>query len=84
MAHVYILKSLKSEKTYVGSTINLKNRLKDHNSGTSFFSKRYMPWALVYKEDYDNLSEARLREKYLKSAAGRRFIKKNNLINIPR
>ena len=37
-----------------------------------------MPWTVIYTEEYDSLEEARRREKYLKSAAGRRFIKKKN------
>lgn len=81
MAYIYILKSVHHLKTYTGSTSNLERRLAEHNAGYGNFSKRYMPWKLVYSEQYDSLSEARAREKYLKSAAGRKFIKK---INIPR
>jgi len=40
-----------------------------------------MPWKLVYKEEYDSIVDARKREKYFKSAAGRRFLEKN--MNIP-
>lgn len=79
MGHVYILKSIHFHKTYVGSTIELNNRLQQHNNGQSKFTKRYTPWKLVYKEEYKNLSDARTREKYFKSAAGRRFIKKLNI-----
>ena len=35
-----------------------------------------MPWKLVHKEEYDNMADARKREKYLKSAAGRRYLVK--------
>jgi putative endonuclease len=81
MAYVYILKSINFRKTYTGSTSRtLDQRLSEHNSGLSTYTKRYLPWELIYFEEYDNLTEARLREKYLKSAAGRRFIKKNNII----
>jgi len=76
MAFVYILKSVNFPKTYVGSTVDVEKRLREHNEGSSTFSSRYMPWILIYKEEYDNLSEARRREKYFKSAAGRRYIKK--------
>jgi hypothetical protein len=30
---------------------------------------------IVYTEEYSNLKEARLREVYLKTAAGRKFLK---------
>ena len=76
MAFIYILLSEKINKTYTGSTTDLDRRLKKHNSGNNFFTKRYAPWKLFYKEEYQNLSEARKREKYLKTCAGRKFIKK--------
>jgi len=79
MPFVYILKSPKFHKFYVGSTDNLERRLSEHNSGLSFYTKRFMPWHVIYKEEFVNLSDARKREKYLKSAAGRRFIKKQNI-----
>lgn len=77
MAYVYILKSINYPKTYTGSTTDLVRRIKEHNSERSLFSKRYAPWKLIYEEEFDTLEQARSREKYLKSAAGRRFIKKN-------
>ena len=81
MNYVYILKSLKYPKTYTGSTTDVERRLREHNTGTNCtYTKRYRPWELVYKEKCDSLENARVREKYLKSAAGRRFLKKNNLI----
>ena len=82
MASVYILKSVNFPKTYVGSTVDIDHRLKQHNEGRSTFSTLYKPWIIVYREEYGNLIEARKREKYFKSAAGRRYIKK--FINIPR
>jgi len=76
MALVYILLSEIINKTYVGSTTDLDRRIKEHNSGKNFFTKRYIPWKVFYKEEYQDLSEARKREKYLKTCAGRKFIKK--------
>ena len=80
MPWVYILKSRRFRKTYTGSTINLDKRLEEHNEGKSYFTARYKPWDIVYREYFDKLIEARKREKYLKSAAGRKYIKKKNLI----
>lgn len=75
MAYVYILKSLKYRKLYVGSTTDLTRRLVEHNSGLSNYTKLYMPWTLIYKEEFINVSDARKREKYFKSCAGRKFIR---------
>jgi putative endonuclease len=35
----------------------------------------YAPFELVYFEEFETRNEARAREKYFKSAAGRRFLK---------
>ena len=80
MAYCYILKSVHHLKTYVGSTIDLEKRIVQHNKGLSLFTNRYKPWVLAYKERFMDLRDARLRERYFKSAAGRNFIKKNKLI----
>ena len=76
MAFVYILLSQKFKKTYTGSTTDLGKRINKHNNGKNISTKRYAPWQLFYKEEYETLSEARKRERYLKSCAGRKFIKK--------
>ena len=73
---VYILKSKNREIIHVGFTNNLERRLSEHNSGRSRFTRIYKPWEIVYKEKFSSEEEAIRREKYLKSAAGRRFIKK--------
>ncbi|MFA6251771.1 MAG: GIY-YIG nuclease family protein [Candidatus Paceibacterota bacterium] len=75
MPFVYILKSINHEKFYVGSTTDIDRRIFEHNSGSTTYTKRYMPWKVIYTEKYVNLSEARKREKYLKSSAGRKFTK---------
>lgn len=76
MFTVYVLKSLIAEKSYVGFTNNIKERLRQHNSGQNYFTKRYMPWRLIYKEEFEKREEAIKREKYLKSASGRRIVLK--------
>jgi putative endonuclease len=76
MYTVYILKSESAQKSYVGFTDNLKRRIKEHNSGKSIYTKRYMPWEVLYSKKYNTLLEARDQEKYFKSAAGRKFLKK--------
>ena len=77
---IYILKSINYEKTYVGITNNLQRRLKEHNSGKSNYTSKFKPWKIVFTEEADDLATARKREKYFKSAAGRKKIK-NIIIN---
>ncbi|KKT01009.1 MAG: GIY-YIG catalytic domain protein [Candidatus Nomurabacteria bacterium GW2011_GWA2_43_15] len=76
MFFVYVLKSQSYKKSYVGHTDNLDRRLKEHNSGRNNFTRRYMPWNIVYTEKYDNIDDAVKREKFLKTTTGRRFLKK--------
>ena len=75
MSYVYLLNSLKNNKRHVGSTDLLpKERLKKHNYGSNSFTKRNKPFILVYKEEYFNKTEAKKREKFLKSGVGRKYL----------
>ena len=61
---------------YVGMTIDLGRRLKEHNSGRTRSNRAYRPFEIVYVEEKTSREEARDREKYLKSAAGKKYIAK--------
>ncbi|MFZ5365854.1 MAG: GIY-YIG nuclease family protein [Patescibacteria group bacterium] len=76
MYYVYILQSLKDGSLYFGYTPDLKNRLIKHNSDQVFSTKGKTPFRLIYYEAYFNRKDATGREKFLKSGAGWRFIKK--------
>jgi putative endonuclease len=73
--YVYVLKSKKDCSQYIGLSQNVKERLKEHNAGSVTSTKPKRPWQLMYTESFTTRLEARKREKYLKSAAGRRFRK---------
>ena len=75
MFTVYILISRGFERFYVGVTKDLNRRLNEHNRGKTKSTKPYVPWEVLYKEQLPTFDEARKREKYLKSAAGRRWRK---------
>ena len=75
MFYVYVLKSLKDLNWYTGSTNNLKRRLAEHNNGESSSTKHRRPFILIYYEACINEEDARIREKYLKTAWGKRYIK---------
>ena len=79
---VYIIYSTKHHKSYVGISEDVDRRLAEHNRGTVKSTKAHMPWILVYAEMMESRLAARKREKYLKSAAGRRWRKKNIIINM--
>jgi putative endonuclease len=73
--YVYALRSLKDNLFYVGFTKDLKARLEAHNRGLVNSTKHRAPFELVYWEGCLNQTDATRREKYLKSAWGKRYIK---------
>jgi len=81
MYYLYIIKSIFRNKFYTGCTQNIENRLNEHNQGKCYWTKRYKPWIIHYIEKFESRQKAFSREKYLKSHAGRNWIKKN--INTP-
>lgn len=76
MYFVYIIQSMKNKGFYIGYTHNLKKRIAEHNSGKSYYSKRYAPWELIYCEGYVSEKDAKQREHSLKNhAQGLRRVK---------
>jgi len=73
--YVYVLRSLKDKMFYVGFTKNLRARLEAHNKAEVPSTKKRVPLELVYWEGCLNQSDATLREKYLKTAWGKRYIR---------
>ena len=72
---IYVLKSLKNGKQYVGSTSkDLKERLDWHRWGLTSWTKQNGPFEFVYSEERDTKQEALRREKYFKTGQGRRTL----------
>jgi len=60
---MYILECANG-KYYVGSTHDLKTRIRQHQDGEGAnFTKKYLPVRLVYFEEFDHVEIAFLREK---------------------
>lgn len=73
--YTYVLQSLKDLNFYVGYTNNLIKRVDDHNNGKVPSTKNRVPLKLIYWEGCLNQQDATRREKYLKTAWGKRYIK---------
>lgn len=73
--YVYVLKSIKDEKTYVGSTNCIEKRIKEHQSGKVRSTKYRLPIELIYYEEYESLEKARIIEKHYKTCAGRKKLR---------
>ncbi len=74
MYFVYVLYSKIIKQFYTGSTSDIYKRLRHHNLGLDRWSKRGVPWEIVYSKAYLTKSEALREEKYLKSGVGRKFV----------
>ena len=68
MYYVYLLKSkMKDTKNlYIGYTSDLKERMKQHNSGVTLSTRSLLPVELIYYEAYKSKEDARTRERALK------------------
>lgn len=74
MYKVYVFKSEKDNKKYIGYSSNIKNRLKEHNQGKVKSTSKRKPFKLIYFENFSNELEAKRRERFLKSGQGRKLL----------
>ena len=74
MFYVYILK-LNNNQIYTGFTEDLKQRINYHERGKSKFTSKRLPVKLIHYEAYILESDARRREKYLKTTEGKYFLR---------
>ena len=83
MYFVYLLRSLKNNDLYVGSTEDIENRLTKYNAGKVRSTKFYRPWQLLDFESYPARSEAVRREKFLKTGQQKEMLK-NKYGHVPK
>ncbi len=76
---VYVIKSEKDGRLYVGMTADLNRRFKEHLQGKVFSTKGFRPWKMVLFEQFLSRTDARNREKYLKCGSGKEWLKKKIL-----
>lgn len=76
MFYTYVIKSIDHDYYYKGHCQDIEKRLEEHNKGLTKSIKPYIPFKVVYLEEFSEQIDAIKREKYFKSAAGRRFLKK--------
>lgn len=74
MFYVYVLQSEKNGRYYIGHTNSLERRLKQHNAGLVPSTRYLRPLTLVYAEQYEEGTQARQRERWLKAQKSRRML----------
>ena len=77
----YVIKSVHHDYYYKEHTGNIEKRLEQHNAGMTRSIKAYLPFFVIYYEEFETEIEAIKREKYFKTAAGRRYLK--NKLPVP-
>ena len=75
---VYILKSDKFQRFYIGCTSDIDKRIVYHNGGRNKSTKPYRPWKLIYAEYFENKGKAYKREWLLKHPKG--YLEKRDII----
>ena len=73
---MYVLRSLRDGKRYVGMAEDYLKRKSEHDAGRVQSTKGRRPFEIEYVEEVGSRQEAREREKYFKTAAGRRHLDK--------
>jgi putative endonuclease len=75
MFYVYVLKSGRDGKFYIGHTADLRKRFDEHNQGKVESTRCLIPFELIYYEACRCVADAVHRERYLKSTYGHRYLK---------
>jgi len=76
MYYVYLLKCF-DNKTYIGCTNNLKDRISRHKSASVSATRDRLPVKLISYFAFVDKHKAFNFEKYLKTGSGRAFVKKH-------
>ena len=72
---IYWLISENSKKTYVGFSNDIKRRIHEHRNSIVKTTRDFGKFKIYVIERVANIEQARIREKYWKSAAGRKKLK---------
>jgi putative endonuclease len=77
MQYVYILRSKKDGSRYIGTTADLKRRIREHNNGGARYSSTKCPYEIIWYAAFVDKLFAYDFERYLKSSSGSAFAKKH-------
>jgi len=78
---VYVLQSRIKKYIYVGLTNSLTRRVGQHQDGKGRTTAAYRPFDLIHVEEFEERSQARKRERYLKSGVGKEWIKTHGSVS---
>ena len=77
MYYIYFIESLSVQRQrYVGITTDLEQRLRAHNQGKSFHTRKFSTWKLNTYVAFTDRAKAEAFERYVKSGSGHAFAKR--------
>lgn len=75
LMYLYILVNSISAKYYIGTTVDLSRRLREHNSNNNHFTGRTAGnWEVLFSKWFNSKIEARREEIRLKKAKNKKYI----------
>jgi putative endonuclease len=81
MYSAYVLLSKKTLRYYIGSTDDIENRIREHNSGETKSIRIGIPWKVIYIDQFETRAEAVRKEKQIKARGAKRYIADLNKSN---
>ncbi|HVF24780.1 MAG TPA: GIY-YIG nuclease family protein [Anaerolineales bacterium] len=72
--YIYIIRSKRWQRYYVGSTEVVEKRLQEHNAGKSLSTRKGIPWELIHTEVFTTRSEAIIHERKIKARGIERYL----------
>ncbi|MFH1712324.1 MAG: GIY-YIG nuclease family protein [Patescibacteria group bacterium] len=80
MYYVYIIQSEINQRFYYGfSDSEVQQRLLEHNSGKSSYTKKHRSWKLIWFASFSDRDQAGRFERYPKTPSGHAFSRKRLL-----
>ncbi len=78
MYYLYILYSSSINKYYIGETVNVSERLVQHNLGyfKGSYTKRASDWELKLVLNFDSIEQSRAAEAFIKRMNSSKFIER--------
>ena len=70
----YILFSESLQQYYTGSTLDIEQRLRDHNNGLSKHTSKGRPWRMVYSVECNSKTDALKLENKIKKRGAKRYL----------
>ena len=74
--YVYIIRSADSGRYYIGSTVDIGRRFKEHKQGKHHSSRRFSNSEMVFSQRFDRIEDARKAERRLKAFKRKDFLEK--------